>query len=120
MRPHDTQHRFSVNNWAGLVSDLLIGLYLLPSPITSVKYLIFLEHFLPGLLQDVLQNVRRKMWFQDDGTHPHYVLCARQRLITAFGKRWIGHGRPVACHPAPYGFMQPGFLALGGTKICCV
>ena len=43
IRPYAAKHRFSMNVWAGLVGNELAGPYLLPSPLTSENYLIFLQ-----------------------------------------------------------------------------
>ena len=61
IRPYAAQHRFSVNVWAGLVGDVVVGPYLLPSPLTSANYLIFLQEVLPTLLDTVPQHIRRHM-----------------------------------------------------------
>ena len=62
--PHSHQHRFSVNVWAGIVGDNLIGPYLMPSPFTGAVYREFLQEVLPQLLENVPLNIRRRMWFQ--------------------------------------------------------
>jgi hypothetical protein len=55
--PHPTrsssfQHRFSVNVWAGIVDDQLIGSYVIEDRIGDAQYLSFLQETLP-LLMDV-------------------------------------------------------------------
>lgn len=95
IRPHAAQHRFSVNVWAGLVGDVLVGPYLLPSPLTSANYLIFFQEVLPTLLDTVPQHIRRHMWFQHDGAPPHYGRRVRAHLNHVFRHRWIGRGGPV-------------------------
>ena len=71
------QHRFSVNVWAGIVGDSLIGPYLMPSPLTGQRYTMSLSDTLPLLLDDVPLGVRRRMWFQHDGAPAHNAVNAR-------------------------------------------
>jgi len=114
--PHSHQHRFSVNVWAGIVADNLIGPYLMPSPLTGESYKIFLQDVLPGLLENVPLNFRRRMWFQHDGAPAHYYRGARQVLEDKFPNRWIGRGGPVAW-PARSPDMSPlDFFLWGAMK----
>lgn len=104
VNPHATrssgrQQRFSVNVWAGMIHDHLIGPYLLPDRLDGQKYLIFLQQVLPDLLQHVPANVRRIMWFQHDGAPAHFSRNVRNYLDTAFPNRWIGRGGPVSWPP---------------------
>ena len=89
------QHRFSVNVWAGIVGNNLIGPYLLPYRLTGRVYTIFLRDVLPELLEDVPLETRRLMWFQHDGAPAHYFGEAREFLNENFPNRWIGRGGPV-------------------------
>ncbi|KMQ84872.1 hypothetical protein RF55_16973 [Lasius niger] len=90
------QHQFAVNIWAGIVGDTLIGPYLLPPRLNAYIYLQFLQHVLPDLLEDVPLNIRRDMWFQHDGTPPHFSLDVREYLDQNFPNRWIGREDPIA------------------------
>ncbi|GBM38656.1 hypothetical protein AVEN_163226-1 [Araneus ventricosus] len=76
--PHATrtraaQERFSVNVWAGIVRDHLVGPYLLPELLTGANYLIFLQQVLPQLLDDA--HVPAAMWFQYDATPITALAC---------------------------------------------
>ena len=56
--PHATrqtshQHRFSVNVWAGVIGNTLIGPAILPSRVDSTSYLDFIQHELPELPEDL-------------------------------------------------------------------
>lgn len=95
-RPHAYQTRFSVNVWAGLLGEHLIGPYLIPDRLTGNTYLNFLRHVLPELLQNLPGHLRRRMWFQHDGAPAHFSREVRAFLDTAYGTRWIGRGGPVA------------------------
>ena len=47
------QHRFSINVWAGIIADHIIGPHLLPNRLTGEIYLTFLRDMLPTLLDAV-------------------------------------------------------------------
>ncbi|GFV29802.1 uncharacterized protein TNCV_1926271 [Trichonephila clavipes] len=54
VKPHGTithayQERFSINVWAGIVHNNLVGPYILPSRLTDRTYNIFLQEVLPEL-----------------------------------------------------------------------
>lgn len=94
-RSHRYQERFSVNVWAGIVGDYLIGPYLMPVRLDAATYLIFLQQVLPELLQPVPANIQDRMWFQHDGAPPHFSLDVRRYLDFRFPGRWIGRGGPT-------------------------
>jgi hypothetical protein len=71
------QHQFSINIWAGIVSDHLLGPHMLPTHLTGNDYLQFLREKLPVELEDVPLTVQQKMWFQHDGAPAHYSLHVR-------------------------------------------
>lgn len=114
IHPNSHQHRFSVNVWAGIIGNNLIGPYLLPSPLTGHAYTIFLREVLPGLLEDVPLETRRRMWFQHDGAPAHYFGETRLFLNNQFQNRWIGRGGPVAW-PARSPDLTPLDFFLWGT-----
>jgi hypothetical protein len=113
---HSHQYRFSVNVWAGIVSNNLIGPYLMPSPLTGPVYRTFLEDVLPGLLEDVPLDIRRIMWYQHDGAPAHFHANTRLLLDEVFPNRWIGRNGPVAW-PARSPDMTPlDFFLWGAMK----
>lgn len=98
--PHATlvrgyQEKFSVNVWAGIIGDYLIGPYILPNRLNSPVYLVFLRDILPGLLEDVPLNIRDGMWFQHDGAPAHFGIIVRDYLNVTFEQKWVGRGGPV-------------------------
>ena len=95
IRSYAAQHRFSVNVWDGFVSDALVVPYLLPSPLTSANYLIFLQQVLPTLLNTVPQHIRRHRWFQHVEAPTHDGRHVREHLNHVFRHRWNGRCRPV-------------------------
>lgn len=65
------QVRFSVNVWAGIIGDQLVGPCVIPERLNADNYLEFLNANLPGLLEDIPLLVRRDMWVQIDGAPSH-------------------------------------------------
>lgn len=86
------QRKFTINVWAGIVGDCLIGPVELPARLGGLQYLEFLREVLPQLLEDVPLNIRRIMWYMHDGAPPHFSLPVRQFLNENFPNRWIGRG----------------------------
>lgn len=101
VNPHGTvirghQHRFSVNVWAGVLGDSLVGPYILPNRLTSPIYLAFIRDILPELLEDIaLQDRLNMTWFQHDGAPAHFGEHVRDHLNTTYGRNWIGRGGPT-------------------------
>ena len=100
--PHATyirgqQQRISINVWAGIVNNHVIGPAILPDRLDRFSYLGFLQHVLPDLLDTagVPPEVRQTMWLQHDGAPAHYAVIVREYLNEAFPGRWIGRGGPV-------------------------
>jgi hypothetical protein len=94
------QVRFSLNVWAGIVDNYLIGPVFLPRPLNGASYLQFLQNEFQNLLADTVPLlVRQRMYFMQDGAPPHFAVTVRQHLDMVFGQRWIGRGGPVAWPP---------------------
>ncbi|KAI5738722.1 hypothetical protein M8J77_010435 [Diaphorina citri] len=89
------QWRFSVNVWAGIVGDNLVGPYLLPARLTEEVYVTFLRETLPVLLEDVPLARRRQMIYQHDGASAHFARRNREVLDQFFPGNWIGRGGPI-------------------------
>lgn len=86
------QRNFSVNVWAGIVDNHLIGPVFFPNRLNGAAYLHFLENELPEQLEIVNLHIRQNMWYLQDGAPPHYSLQVRQCLSRRFPGRWIGRG----------------------------
>lgn len=95
------QQRFSVNVWAGLVGEHLLGPVFLPPRLNGHSYSNFLPNDLPNLLENVPIATRQNMWFMHDGAPPHFSLEARAVLNRPnyFPGRWIGRGGPIPWPP---------------------
>ena len=89
------QYRFSVNVWAGIIGNNLVGPYLIPTRLTGDMYKVFLKQVLPELLDDVPLCIRHQMWFQQDGALEHTSKFVRQDLDHTFPNMWRGRFGPV-------------------------
>lgn len=83
--PHATvqsrlQRRFSVNVWAGIVGDHLLGPVFLPPRLNGQAYHHFLVHTLRPMLYNAPIGLRRRMWFMHDGAPPHFAIIVRNLL----------------------------------------
>ena len=105
VNPHATveachEQRFSVNVWAGIVGDYLVGPYVLPKRINGQTYHNFIENVLPELIEGVPLYVRPNTYFMHDGAPPHFSVDVRRLLNNRFRDRLIGRGGPIPCPPA--------------------
>ncbi|EZA55217.1 hypothetical protein X777_05203 [Ooceraea biroi] len=50
----------------------------------------FFQNYLPCLLENVILELRRDMWFQQDGAPPHRHLHVVTYLNNLFQNKWIG------------------------------
>lgn len=110
------QEQFSVNIWAGIVGDTLIGPFILPRILNGDTYLNFLQNELPALMEDVPLHVRQQMWFMHDGAPPHFRVTVRDYLDTVFPNRWIGRAGPIAWPPRSPDCNSLDFFLWGHVK----
>lgn len=113
---HHHQRRFSVNVWAGILNDSLIGPYVLPNRLNGRTYLIFLQDVLPELLENVTFDVRQQIWFQHDGAPAHFTHAVRQHLNAVYENQWIGRGGPVPWPPRSPDLTPMDFSIWGHMK----
>ena len=88
------QYQFSVNVWAGIIGDRLIGPFFLPERLDGRSYHNFLQEELPLLLEDVPIALRNDMWYMHDGAPAHFSVMVREHLHALYPNRWIGRGAP--------------------------
>ncbi|XP_066145915.1 uncharacterized protein [Euwallacea fornicatus] len=93
------QHRFSVNIWAGIIGNRLIGPVVFPNRLTAQHYLHFLQNELAGLLEDIPLHTRLQMYYQQDGAPAHFGNNVKNWLDEKFPGRWIGRGSPITWPP---------------------
>ena len=108
------QHRFSINVWAGIIANHIIGPYLLPNRLTGEIYLTFLRDMLPTLLDAVPLEIRQVMWLQHDGSPAHFDRNVMNHLNVTYPNRWIGGGGPVPW-PARSPYLTPLDYFLWGS-----
>ena len=90
------QHRFSVNVWAGIIGNTLIGPFILPDRLNSQSYLQFLIDKEDDILEETpLAQRIAGIIFQHDGCPAHYGLQVRDWLNLKFPGGWIGRGGPI-------------------------
>lgn len=119
--PHETvisskQHRFSVNVWAGVLGNNLIGPYILPNRLNSPTYLVFLRNILPELLENVPLADLQNMWLQHDGAPAHFGQIVRDFLNQNYNQQWIGRGGPVSWPPRSPDLTPLDFYVWGRMK----
>jgi hypothetical protein len=95
IRERGFQQRFSINVWAGIIGNRLIGPNVLPPHLNGEGYLIFLQNELSDLLDDVPLQVRRDMWYLHDGAPAHSARGVKNWLDANLENRWIGRNGPV-------------------------
>lgn len=98
---HQSRHQqqFSINVWAGIIENYLVGPFILPRRLDGQAYLHFLQENLPILLEDVPLNVRSHLWFMHDGAPAHFSRNVRDYLNLTFQGNWIGRGGPIPWPP---------------------
>ena len=84
----NSQHRFSVNVWCGVIDSQLIGPAVLPNRLTGRAYVDFLQNELPLLLEEVPLAKRMCMVFQHDGAPAHYSRLVTHHLNLTFPERY--------------------------------
>lgn len=91
-----TQYPASVNCWAGIKGDRIIGPYFFEGTLTGQRYLEFLRNELIPDLCEMFPNPNNpqvpdpSIWFQQDGAPPHFSREVREYLNEIFPGRWIG------------------------------
>lgn len=93
-RQRSFQRRFSVNVWAGVIGNQLIGPHFLPDRLNGENYLQFLMDDLPRLVEEVFDE-DRPIVFQHDGCPAHWSVNVRELLDNSFSNSWIGRGGPI-------------------------
>jgi len=89
MREVDRQRPWSINVWAGILNDKIIGLHFIDR-LNSRKYAQILTEVLPLLLENLPLNVRQLMWYQQDECSVHSARIITELLNRKFEDRWIG------------------------------
>lgn len=116
MRAIDHQHRWSLNVWAGIVNNTIIGPFFFEESVNGVNYLRFLRGPLEEYLDDLNLDILRNLWFQQDGAPAHYSAPVRNYLDQRFPNRWIGRLGPIAWPPRSPDLSKLDFFLWGVIK----
>ncbi|KAJ4439355.1 hypothetical protein ANN_07477 [Periplaneta americana] len=97
--PSHHQVRFSLNMWASIIGDRLVGPHALVNRLTGQAYTNFLENIIPHVLENTPLINRQHIHFLHDGAPAHFSRTACRYLDRRFPDRWIGRGGPIAWPP---------------------
>lgn len=116
-RQRSFQRRFSVNVWAGVIGNHVIGPYFLPDNLNGEYYLHFLRNELPELVAEVpIFNEDRRIVFQHDGCPAHWRIIVREYLDNVFPNSWIGRDGPIPWPPRSPDLTPLDFYVWGRAK----
>ncbi|KAI5638961.1 hypothetical protein NE865_08413 [Phthorimaea operculella] len=117
VRPNHFQRRFSVNVWAGIVGDRIVGPYFLPR-INGREYLRLLRKVNRVLHRTLPLEYHRGggMYYQHDGAPAHFSADVRAYLDRHYPSRWIGRGGPVPWPPRSPDLTPLDFFLWGRVK----
>lgn len=109
------QTRWSINVWAGIYNNTILGPVFLPERMNGARYHEFLQTQLEEMLEEIPLAQLSNTWYQHDGAPPHVTLDVRQWLNEAFGDRWIGrfgphHWPPRSPDLTPLDFFLWGYV----------
>lgn len=116
MQQAHSQVRWSVNVWAGILGDHIIGPYFFDGKVDGKGYRKFLRNDLVTLLEEVPLESRINMWFQQDGHPAHTAKATRKLLHRKFGNRWIGLRGPREWPPRSPDLTPLDFFLWGHLK----
>lgn len=109
------QHQFSVNVWAGIIDDVLIGPIILPATMNGPRFLEFLQtDFLDALLELPI-HYRSGMLLQMDGAPAHFAVSVRNYVNENYAP-WIGRGGTISWPPRSPDLTPLDFFLWGTIK----
>lgn len=89
------QVRFSLNVWAGIYKNRILGPHFFNGILNGETYQQFLTSTFEDYLDDLPLANYNSVWFQHDGAPPHNTGVVSDYLTRRFGDRWIGNNGPV-------------------------
>lgn len=110
------QVRFSVNVWAGIIGNVIVGPIFIEGRLTGTNYLNMLRGVIEDLLDEVPLSYYNNHYYQHDGAPPHYASAVRDFLNNKYGDRWIGRGGPVPWPPRSPDLTPLDFFLWGEVK----
>ena len=79
VRSVNHQRRWSIMVWCEIINGYLIDPYFFKANVNQHTYFTLIRDELPGLMEDVDLETRRRMWLQQDGAPRHFA-----RIVWAF------------------------------------
>lgn len=113
VRPASFQHEFSINVWAGIIDDELLGPIVLPDNLNGERFLEFLRGDFLHELPLEYRRERRSFYLQMDGAPAHFARNVRAYVDEHYTP-WIGRGGTIAW-PARSPDLTPLDFFLWGT-----
>lgn len=93
---HKRSQRYKkVNVWCGIFYDRIVGPYFIEENLNQHVYLDLLENFVLPFLNTLQPEVRRNIFWQQDGCPAHSSVLVRQWLTDHLGDRWMGRYGPI-------------------------
>lgn len=116
MREDKSQYQFKINYWTGIINGQIIGPIEIHGNLNGNNYLELLRDTLPEFLEELPEELRQDMWFQNDGCPAHYAVQVRRYLNEAYPNRWIGRLGPILWPPRSPDLNPLDFFYWGALK----
>lgn len=113
VRQTHSQPKLSVNVWAGIINNTLIGPHFFEDRLNGNEYLNFLQNILPNLIQNENVNVRG-MYFQHGGA-PSTFFKGCFQFFTKFLSKQMDRPRGASFLACKISGLQPTGLFLVAT-----
>lgn len=113
---HYHQQRFSVNVWAGIIGDHILGPIFINGNLNGENFLNLLNTQISDLLDDLPLGVINNMYFQLDGAPVHNAAAVRTWLNERYFNHWIGRGGPIPYPPRSPDITPLDFFLWGYVK----
>lgn len=115
VRQSSFQHQFSVNVWAGIIDDILVGPIILPATMNGPRFLEFLQTEFHDALMELPIAYRRRMILQLDGAPPHFAIDVRNYLNEHYVP-WVGRNGHIAWPPRSPDLTPLDYFLWGALK----
>lgn len=88
----------------------------MPPRLNAARYLTFLRHDMPPLLEELPAEVQADIIYQHDGAPAHFGRQVRNYLDERFPENWIGRRGPVEWPARSPDLTPPDFFLWGHIK----
>lgn len=116
IRTVDSQHRWSINVWAGMVGYKIVGPHFFEENLNGQNYEEFLRTEFEEFLDDLPLDIFVRLWFQQDGAPAHFSRRVRNYLDQRFPNKWIGRGGPINWPPRSPDLTKLDYFLWGTIK----